>query len=210
MPLQARTIDKLLRECFAGTEPMVVSADSRARIVADTRARLGRFPDLDIKDYAYMREEEKGKLICPFVFRDSEPHSYYHVNSFRLVLDEGNRLTIECTRYRGGAALVSDLDEVVDFVRATVDHAVRPVAHAGPALVMGEGAHDLSRRHVRSQPPGAADSVGRDQAEPATAVGRRWLGVDTPAFRQIPFLHVFSPVRCASLAKHHASGMPVP
>jgi hypothetical protein len=116
MALQQRTVQKMLREGFSGIQPLVVAATERKKLVAEVKSRLARFHGLDTKDYAYIREEEKGKLICPFTFVHAD--HYYQSDSFRLILDAANRLTIEETRYRGGSALVSDLDEVVAFVRA--------------------------------------------------------------------------------------------
>jgi hypothetical protein len=123
MALQSRTVQKLLREGFAGTNPMVVTAGERKKLVEEVRTRLARFHGLDIKDYAYIREEEKGKLICPFTF--VHPEHYYRSDSFRLILDSANRLTVEETGYRGSSALVSSLDEVVDFVRACQERLAR-------------------------------------------------------------------------------------
>jgi len=117
MALQRRTIQKLLREDFAGTRPLVVDPAEREKLGADIKGRLERFEGVDTKDYGYVRDEEKPRLVCSFSIIDSEAYYYYGArNSFRLLLDDAGRLTLQQT-YSGDAALVSDLDEIVRFVR---------------------------------------------------------------------------------------------
>ncbi len=117
MGLQRRTIQKLLREDFSGTDPLVVRAADREKVGADLKARLGRLDGVDTKDYGYAREEEKPRLVCSFSVLNPEPdYRYWGRDSFRLLLDDAGRLTIKEARF-GDGALVSDLDEVVRFVR---------------------------------------------------------------------------------------------
>src|SRR4051812_33552576 len=47
MELQRRTIQKLLRDDFPGTTPLVVAAAERDAVGADLKARLGRFEGVD-------------------------------------------------------------------------------------------------------------------------------------------------------------------
>jgi hypothetical protein len=116
MGLQRRTIQKLLREDFPGTNPLVVAAGKREKVGADLKARLERLEGVDTNSSVWMRDEEKRRFVCSFSVADpSEPSHYYRRDSFRLFLDETRRLTIK-DRY-GTAALVSALDEVVQFVR---------------------------------------------------------------------------------------------
>jgi hypothetical protein len=117
MMLQRRTIQKLFREDFPGTKPLVVDPAERDKLGADLKARLGRLDGVETKDYGYVREEEKPRLVCSFSITDSEPHYYYRAcDSFRLLLDGANRLTIKETHF-GDSAPVSDPDEVVRFVQ---------------------------------------------------------------------------------------------
>ncbi len=117
MGLQRRTIQKLLRENFPGTRPLVVDPARRERVGADLKARLERFDGVDTKDYGWVPDQEKPRLVCSFSIIDPEPYYYYAArDSFRLLLDDAGRLTIKEARH-GDSALVSDLDEVVRFVR---------------------------------------------------------------------------------------------
>jgi hypothetical protein len=117
MGLQLRTIQKLLREDFAGAAPLVVADADREKVAADLKARLGRFDGVDTKNDGWVRQEEKPRLVCSFSIIDPEPYYYYGVrDSFRLFLDDLARLTIKEAR-SGDSALVSDLDEVIQFVR---------------------------------------------------------------------------------------------
>jgi hypothetical protein len=117
MGLQRRTIQKLFREDFPGTKPLVVDAAEREKLGAEIKARLERFDGVETKDYGFVAEQEKPRLVGSFSVIDPEPYYYYGArNSFRLLLDEANRLTIKETR-SGDSALVSDLDEIVPFVR---------------------------------------------------------------------------------------------
>jgi hypothetical protein len=117
MGLQRRTIQKLLRENFPGSSPLVIDPSDREKVGADVRARLDRFDGVDTKDYGWVSDQEKPRVVCSFSIIDPEPYYYYTArDSFRLLLDDAGRLTIKETR-QGDSALVSDLDEVVRFVR---------------------------------------------------------------------------------------------
>jgi hypothetical protein len=118
MGLQRRTIQKLLREDFPGKSPLVVDPAQRGKLGADLAARLKRFDNVDTKDHGYLREEEKPRFVCSFTLTD--PNAYYYYSSrhsFRLLLDDAHRLTLEAATYARDSALVSDLEEVVRFVR---------------------------------------------------------------------------------------------
>jgi hypothetical protein len=117
MGLQRRTIQKLFREDFPGTKPLVVNPAAREKLGAEITSRLERFDGVDTKDYGFVPKEQKPRLVGSFSVIDPEPYYYYGVrDSFRLLLDDANRLTIKETR-SGDSALVSDLDEIVQFVR---------------------------------------------------------------------------------------------
>jgi hypothetical protein len=117
MALQRRTIQKLLREDFPGTNPLVVDPAKREKIAADLKARLERLDGVDTKEHSWVRKEEKPRFVCSFSILDTEAY-YYHASrvSFHLLLDDTNRLTLKETRC-GDSVLVGDLDEVMRFVR---------------------------------------------------------------------------------------------
>lgn len=116
MPLQRRTIQKLFREDFPGTNPLVVDPDARDKVAKTLKAKLERIDGVDTKDHVWIREEEKPRFVTSFSLCDPEQRHHYHArHSFWLVLDNANRLTIK-ESYSGGA-VVSDLEEVVQFVR---------------------------------------------------------------------------------------------
>jgi hypothetical protein len=116
MGLQRRTIQKLLREDFPAAKPIVMAGSEREKLSAEIKDRLERIHDLDTKDYAYVRDEEKSRVLYSFSIIDPEPY-YYHGGrtAFRLILDDMGRLTIK-EAHDGDFALVSDIDEVVRFV----------------------------------------------------------------------------------------------
>jgi hypothetical protein len=116
MGLQRRTIQKLLREDFLGIKPIVIDPSEREKRSAEIKARLERIHDLDTKNYSYIRDEEKPRVLYSFTIIDPEPY-YYHGGrtTFRLITDDQDRLTIK-EAHEGDSALVSDLDEVVQFV----------------------------------------------------------------------------------------------
>ena len=93
MGLQRRTIQKLLREDFLGAKPIIVAAPEREKLVADIKEKLERIHDLDTKNYSYIREEEKPRVLYSFTIVDPEPY-YYHGGrtTFRLITDDLGRL----------------------------------------------------------------------------------------------------------------------
>jgi hypothetical protein len=117
MGLQRRTIQKLLREDFPGTRPLVVDPVAREQLGAEIASRLEGFEGVDTKAYGFVPEKHRPRFIGSFSIIDYEPRYYYGArDSFHLLLDDANRLTIKATR-SGDSALVSDLDEIVQFVR---------------------------------------------------------------------------------------------
>jgi hypothetical protein len=117
MGLRRSTIQKLLREDFPGTKPLVVDPVAREKLGAEITSRLECFDGVDTKGHGFVPEEQKPRFVGSFSVIDSEPYYYYGArDSFRLLLDDANRLTIKATR-SGDSALVSDLDEIVQFVR---------------------------------------------------------------------------------------------
>lgn len=117
MGLPRSTIKKLLREDFPGAKPLVVDPAEREKLGAEINDRLGRFEGVDTKDSGWVPEEQKPRLVASFSLIDPQPHYYYWSrDTFRLLLDDANRLTIKEAR-TGDSALVSDLDEIVRFVR---------------------------------------------------------------------------------------------
>lgn len=116
MGLQRRTIQKLLRENFPGTAPLVVAAADREVLSAEITARLQRCDGVDIREPGWVPEADKPRLVGTFAILDPEPYYYYGArDSFRLLLDDAGRLTIKAV-HSGDAALVSDLEEIVQFV----------------------------------------------------------------------------------------------
>ena len=116
MGLQRRTIQKLLREDFLGANPIIVAAPEREKLVAEIKEKLERIHDLDTKNYSYIRDEEKPRVLYSFMIVDPEPY-YYHGGrtTFRLITDDLGRLSIKEV-HDGDSALVSDLDEVIRFI----------------------------------------------------------------------------------------------
>src|SRR5687768_11666858 len=97
MPLQRRTIQKLLREDFPGTNPLRVAAAEREKVGADLKARLERLDGVDTKEtYGFAREEEKLRHVCSVSLIDPNAHYHYYSRvGFRLLLDDAGRLTIQ-------------------------------------------------------------------------------------------------------------------
>jgi hypothetical protein len=117
MGLQIRTIQKLFREDFPGTSPLVAAESEREKLGADLKAKLSRFRELDLQDFSYHRPEEKPRHVLSFSINDPDAYYYRNVSTrFRLILDADNRLTIKEV-HDSASALVGDLDEVVRFVQ---------------------------------------------------------------------------------------------
>ncbi len=118
MGLQRSTIQKLLRENFPGTKPLVVAPTAREKLGTEIKSRLERFDGVDTKDSGYLREGQKPRYVCSFAVIDPEPKYHYHSrDSFYLQLDDASQLTIHEYHHSNRSALVSDLDEIVQFVR---------------------------------------------------------------------------------------------
>jgi hypothetical protein len=116
MALQRSTIQKLLREGFPGAKPLVVEPAGRQKLGAEITARLEGIDGVDTKDSAWMPEEQKPRHVASFTLIDPEPYYYYGGrDSFRLLLDDANRLTIT-EGHASGSRLVSDVHEIVQFV----------------------------------------------------------------------------------------------
>src|SRR6266446_9990082 len=95
MGLQQRTVRKLLREDFPGTNPLIVKATERAKLGADLKGRLERFDGVDTKG-EYVREEDKARHVCSFGLLDPDAYYYYRGrDGFQLLLDDEQRLTIK-------------------------------------------------------------------------------------------------------------------
>jgi hypothetical protein len=77
MGLQRSTIQKLLRDDFPGTKPLVVDPVAREKLGAEITSRLERFDGIDTKGYEFVPEEQKPRLVGSFSVIDSEPYSYY-------------------------------------------------------------------------------------------------------------------------------------
>jgi hypothetical protein len=117
MGLQHSTIQKLLREAFPGTTPLVVDPAGRKKLAAEITARLERFDGVDTKESPWVPEEQKPRHVGSFSIIDPGAYYYYGgCDSFRLQLDNANRLTIQEARFSHGV-LVSDLNEIVTFVQ---------------------------------------------------------------------------------------------
>ncbi len=116
MSLASRSIHKLLKEDFGGASPLLVDPATRDTLVDEITQRLDRIEGVDTKVYLFMPDDEKARLLCTFAVIDPhQPYYYSSRNDFRLVLDEQRALLIQHGR-NGGQAVVSDVDEIVQFV----------------------------------------------------------------------------------------------
>lgn len=106
-----------MREAFSGNHPLVFDPTGRNNVAAQVLERLGRIEGVDTKDRGYLREDEKSRFVCEFSLIDPGAYYYYGTRHyFRLLLDDKGRLTLRDS-YGNSSATVSDLDEVVSFVR---------------------------------------------------------------------------------------------
>jgi hypothetical protein len=116
MGLQRKTIQKLLRDNFPGDSPIVVDAQQRSKVADAIRARLERIDGVDAKEPGYVPPEQKRYLVASFSLIDPGPYYYHYGRStFYLRLDDDQRLTM-ADGYSGTAVLVSDLEEIGQFV----------------------------------------------------------------------------------------------
>ncbi len=121
MSLPSRTIQKLMRETFRGTPPLVFDRTERDGLASRIRESLGGIEGVDATTSGYVREEEKPRYVCEFSINDPNAYYYYRSReSFRLLLDDAGRLTIQEANFhtlKAVGAMISDLDEIVVFVR---------------------------------------------------------------------------------------------
>ncbi len=117
MTIQTRTIQKLMREDFPGTNPLVVEPAERDKVAADLKARLERLDGVDATGHYHVRPEDKPRFVYAFAIHNPEAYYYHSLRiRFRLQVDEENRLTIQ-EAHGSHSAMVGDLEEVVTFVR---------------------------------------------------------------------------------------------
>ena len=96
---------------------MTVAAEDQQKLGDEIRSRLERLDGVDTREHGYLREEQRPRLVASFSVFDPEPaYRYWSPDRFRLMLNDSGRLTLRSELY-GDTALVSDLDEVVRFVR---------------------------------------------------------------------------------------------
>ena len=117
MRLLSSTINKLLRETFVGAKPLVVKPASREKLRDEVVALLKRCDGVDTKDQGWVNEKEKPRLIITFSIKDNDRHYYRGSDTFNLLLDDANQLMIKESYHVGKFAFVSDLDEIVRFIR---------------------------------------------------------------------------------------------
>lgn len=120
MSLPTRTIQKLMREAFRGGSPLVVDRTERDKIAERIIESLCGIEGVTATNKGYVREEEKPRFVCEFTVTDPSAYYYYGTrDGFRLLLDDADRLTIQRsdTYHHTDRALVSDMDQIVAFVR---------------------------------------------------------------------------------------------
>jgi hypothetical protein len=117
MSLPSQSIQKLMRESFSESHPLVLDPSERNKVAARVLEMVGRIEGVDTKDKGYLREDEKSRFVCEFSLIDPDAYYYYGTRQyFRLLLDGEGRLTFRDS-HGDRSAMVSDLDEVVSFVR---------------------------------------------------------------------------------------------
>ncbi len=95
---------------------MLVDPAEREQLGEAITQQLARIEGVDTKSYHYMSEAEKSRLVCTFSITDRESRYFYTSrNNFRLVLDENNILTLKTER-RDSQVIVSDVEEIIQFV----------------------------------------------------------------------------------------------
>jgi len=120
MSLPSPTIGKFLRENFSGDNPIVVKSEEREQWMDAIRKRLAGFANVDYTDKprykAYSTPDERYLGGLNIHYPQEEHRTYWNSNGFNFELDVLDQLQI-CTGYPGQQlALISDLDELVNFV----------------------------------------------------------------------------------------------
>jgi len=117
MSLESRSILKLLKDHFGGARPMIVDPTARDALADEITQRLARIEGVETNVYQRIPDDAKARLVCTFAIIDTHQlrYSYSSRNDFCLVLDEQQRLLIKHT-CDGSQAVVSDVDEIVQFV----------------------------------------------------------------------------------------------
>ncbi len=147
MALDIRSINKLLKEGFGEASPMRVDPAEREQLGAAITQQLARIEGVDHKSYHYMSEAEKSRLVCTFSLMDPDSRYFYTSrNNFRLVLDDHDVLTLKTERY-GSQAIVSDVDEIIQFVMHVKQRLVRRQAQK----VKREKVRDLKAQAIIAQ-----------------------------------------------------------
>jgi hypothetical protein len=148
MSLERRSILKLLKDHFSGVSPMSVDPTARDALADEITQRLARIEGVETNVYQRIPDDEKARLVCTFAIIDTHQSRYYYSsrNDFCLVLDEQQRLLIKHTR-DGSQAVVSDVDEIVQFVL----HCQQRLARRRALQVKREKIRDLKAQAIIAQ-----------------------------------------------------------
>ncbi len=129
MSLATPTIQKFFRENFTEAHPLQINPAERERVVAEIKTRLKNLTHISTQDrYYYSSHHSRERFLLEFSLKEASPQrrrGFRAETCFRLELDEQNRVLIE---HYGAKAMISDWDELLNFVSACQERVERKYA----------------------------------------------------------------------------------
>ncbi|MEM9587513.1 MAG: hypothetical protein AAGA03_09540 [Planctomycetota bacterium] len=147
MKLPVRSVRKLLREGFSGSQPIFVSPSDFGRESKTWRACVRSIQGVKLTQHPGDRDS-RSKTICRFTIPDPSEAYEWRSNEIRLERADNGALTIRVGHPREGLdATVSDPSEIERFVREVLARYARRQAKAKKS----EKVRDLKIKAIRAQ-----------------------------------------------------------
>lgn len=127
MKLPVQSVNKLFRECFLGCSPVHVDLKKRADITKDWYGKLSKIDGIRLTNHPGDRDS-RSRTLCRFTIPEPHlDHQYWRTDELRLEYNDEHQLILTLGNWRRGdiVALVSNLDEIADLVRQTLQRYAR-------------------------------------------------------------------------------------
>jgi hypothetical protein len=128
--LPPQSIRKLFREDFSGESPIVIDPAGLPKLSRHWRRQLEQIEGLQVTHHPGDKDS-RSRTICRFTIPDpGRDGGYYRSDELRLEYDDENRMELVSyrRRERHHSTLVSEIDEIRQFVRHVLDRYARRLA----------------------------------------------------------------------------------